>query len=217
NIVKTDKFHIKGRPAECFDDPCIGIILFIVNGVMDHMISPGPHLSPAVKDSHLFDAVWRSAFDVLIQGSELVADLFYISNKLRELHGQFQISSISDPVNRLSQDGSSRSYPVHFGLLHRVSSLMEDIREDIGQEPSFAVTHSFDITQQPQCRAISYASHYSIKSDSLNLLHNRLCTDPVVPNEHHGFFSAFMGDVHHLFRQFRNLSALECLEITKFL
>src|SRR5699024_8373350 len=107
NIVKTDKFHIKGRPAKCFDNPCIGIILFIVNGVMDHMIPPGPHLSPAVKDSHLFDAVWGSAFDVLIQGPELVADLFYIINKLRELHSQFQISSISDPVNRLSQDCSS--------------------------------------------------------------------------------------------------------------
>ena len=39
NIVKTDKGYIKRRAAQCFDNTEVGVILFVIDCVMYHMIS----------------------------------------------------------------------------------------------------------------------------------------------------------------------------------
>ena len=47
-VIKADKFHVKRSTAECLDDARIRIILLVVNGMVDHMVAPRAHFSPAV-------------------------------------------------------------------------------------------------------------------------------------------------------------------------
>ena len=48
DIIKSDKPYIKRCTAQCFHDTCIRIILFVVDRMMYHMITPRTHLTPAV-------------------------------------------------------------------------------------------------------------------------------------------------------------------------
>ena len=93
---------------------------------------------------------------------------------------------------------------------------MERIREEVWQESSFCIFHPVNITDQTQCRTVSNTSYDCIQTDGLELIHKWFHSDPVISKEHHGFFSTFMCDIHHLFCKLGNLSSLECLKILKF-
>ena len=69
------------------------------------------------------------------------------------------------------------------------------------------------ITDQTQRRTISNTSYQCIQSDGFELIHKRLCSDPVITEEHHRFFAFLMGNVYHFFCKFCNFTALERLEI----
>ena len=92
---------------------------------------------------------------------------------------------------------------------------MENIREEIRKETAFSVFHTFNITDQAQCGSVSNTSDYSVQSDCLKFIHERLHADPVIAKEHHSLFSALMGYVDHFLRQLCNFSSLESLEITE--
>ena len=215
NIVKTDELHIEGSAGQRFDHAEVGIILFIVQGMMHHMVAPGTHFAPAVQYRNPLHAVRGGSLHVLIQLAELRAYGFHIIHKFRELHGQLQISAIADAVHGLSQDGTSCRHPVDLRLLHRITALVEGIREEIRKKSSFRILHAFNIADQAQGGSISYASHHSVQADGLEFVHKRLRADPVIAQEHHGLFAAFMADIHHFLRDLRYLSALERLEVLK--
>ncbi len=92
---------------------------------------------------------------------------------------------------------------------------MERIREEIRQETPFRVFNPFNITDQPKGGPIAHTSDHRVQPDTVEFIHKRLHANPVIPKEHHRFFPALMGDIHHLFRQFRNFPSLEILEITE--
>ena len=48
DIIKGDKAHVKRCATQRFHDSGIGIILFVVNCMMNHVIAPCTHLAPAV-------------------------------------------------------------------------------------------------------------------------------------------------------------------------
>ena len=117
---------------------------------MHHVTAPCPHFTPAVQHCHPFDAVRRSALDILVQFAELVADALDIVEELRELAGQLQVASVADAVNGLAQDGAAGCDPVFFGFFHRVAALMERVREEVRQKASFRVLHALNVGDQAQ-------------------------------------------------------------------
>ena len=145
DILKADKLHIKRCARQHFDHARIAVILLVVEGMMHHVTAPCPHFTPAVQHSHPFDAVRRSALDILIQFAELLADALHIVHKLRELQCQLQIATIANAVNGRSQDGAAGCDPVLLGFPHRVAALMERVREEVRQKASFRVLHALDV------------------------------------------------------------------------
>ena len=92
---------------------------------------------------------------------------------------------------------------------------MECVREKVWEETPLCIFDAFDVADQSEGRTIAYASHDRVQPDGLELIHKRLHADPVIPQEHHSFFPALMGNIYHLFRQLCNLFSLECLKIKK--
>ena len=217
DIVKTDELHVERRAAQRLNDPCVGVVLFVVDRVVHHMVPPCAHLAPAVEDCDFFDAVRSRAFDIVIQCPELIAYTLNIVDEFRELHRKLQVTAVSDPVDGLPEDRPSRCHPVDFRFFHRIPALMECIREEIRKEAPLCISDSFDIADQPESRSVSNAPDDCVQTDALELIHERLHADPVVAQEHHCLFAALMRNVYHFLRQLRDLSSLECLEITEFL
>ena len=94
---------------------------------------------------------------------------------------------------------------------------MEGIREEIWKETAFCVFYILDVTEQTQCSTISNTSNNCIKSDRSKFIHKWLHTDPVITHEHHSFSAIFMNNINHLFGKLCYFSALESLDIFKFL
>ena len=181
------------------------------------MVPPCAHLAPAVEDCDFFDAVRSRAFDIVIQCPELIAYTLNIVDEFRELHRKLQVTAISDPVDGLPEDRPSRCHPVDLCFFDRISALVEGIREEVRKETSLCIPDSFDIADQSESRSVSHAPDDCVQPDGLELIHERLHADPVVAQEHHCLFAALMRNVYHFLRQLRDLSSLECLEITEFL
>ena len=57
---------------------------------------------------------------------------------------------------------------------------MEGVWEEVGEEASFCVGDSFDIADETERAAVSYASHHGIEANGLKLIHERFCSNPVV-------------------------------------
>ena len=213
NILKGDKLHIKGSAGQRLDDAGIGIVLLLIQGMVHHMAAPGAHSAPAVQHRHSLHAVGSGAPDALIQQPELVAHRLDIVHEIRELQRQLQISAVANAVDGLAQDGSAGGDPVFPGFLHRVAPLVEGIREEIGQEPALGVPDAGDVGNQPQGGAVAHGAHHRVQPDGPPLVHEGLGANPVIAQEHHGFQSVFMGDVHHFPAQGGHLPALEGLEV----
>ena len=96
-----------------------------------HMASPASNFTPAVQHSYFPHAIRNRSLCVLIQLAELVAHILYIIQKFRKIQSQLQISTIADPVNRFSQNGTSCGNPVLLCLLHRVSAVTKSIGEKV--------------------------------------------------------------------------------------
>ena len=94
---------------------------------------------------------------------------------------------------------------------------MEGIREEVWKETSFGIFYSWNITDQTKGCTISNRTYDCIQTYGFELVHKRFHTDPVVTEEHHGFFSILMHDIHKLFCKLRNFSSLECGKIHEFL
>ena len=216
DIVKADKGYIKRRATQCFDNTEVGVILFVVDCMMYHMISPGTHLSPAVQNCYLFYAVRCCSLNIVIQSTEFPAHGFDVFYKIRELDCQFQITAVTDSLDWASKDRTPCCYPVDFCFFYRISALMEGIRKEIWQKSSFCVFHMFNITEKAQCCTVSNTSDNCIQSDGCKLIHKWFHTDPVIPHEHHGFSSVFMHNIYHFLCKCSHLTALECLKIFKF-
>ncbi|CCZ27244.1 unknown [[Ruminococcus] torques CAG:61] len=180
------------------------------------MASPCSHLAPAVKHCDFLHAVRCRSFYICIKRTELVAYLLYIIKEFRELKRKFKITAVSDTIDRFSKDCSSCCHPVIFCFFDRISVLVEHIREEVRQQTSFCIFHSFDITDQTKRRTVSYASYNSVNTKCFKLFHKRLCSDPVISEEHHCFFTTFVRDLCHLFYDLGNFSSLERLKILKF-
>ena len=183
---------------------------------MDHMAAPGAHFAPAVQDRNFLEAVRNGALDVLVKFTEFIADLLHIVQEVRELHRQLQIAAVADTVDGFAQDGSAGGHPVVFCLFDRISAFAEDIREEIREQTAFGIFDARDIADQTQRGSVSDAADYRIQAESLEFFHKWFGADPVVAQEHHGFFSVFVGDVHHLTDDLCHFTALECLEVLVF-
>ena len=94
---------------------------------------------------------------------------------------------------------------------------MEGIREEIRKETAFGIFYTRNITDQTKGGSISHRAYHSIQPYGLKFIHKRLHADPMIAEEHHGFFSILMHDIHKLFCKFCNFSSLECGKIHKFL
>ena len=93
---------------------------------------------------------------------------------------------------------------------------MESIREEVWKKTSLCIVYIFNIADQTKGCTVSNTSYYCINSDRCELIHKWFHSNPVIPKEHHGFFSVLMYNINHLFCKFCNFSSLECLEITEF-
>ncbi len=94
---------------------------------------------------------------------------------------------------------------------------MECVREEVRQKSSFRIRYPFNVTDQPQSGTVPHTSHHSIQSHFLKLPHKGLCADPVVSQKHHGFLTAFMGNIHHLLDNLSDFPSLKSLKILKLL
>ena len=94
---------------------------------------------------------------------------------------------------------------------------MEGIREEIRKETSLGIFDTRNITDQTKRCSISHRTYHGVQSYGLELIHKRLHTDPVIAEEHHGFFSILMHDIHKLFCKLRDFSSLERGKIHEFL
>ena len=183
---------------------------------MNHMTPPGPHPAPAVKHGHPAHAVGNTSFHIFIQLTELITDRFHIIHKIRKIHGQFQITAITDPIHRFAENRPAGRHPVYLRLFHRISPLIKGIREKIGQQPSFCIRHPLNIADQPKRSAVSHTSHHRIQSDTRKFLQKRLRSDPVISQEHHRLLAEGMGNIHHLFYDFHHFPVLESQKILIF-
>ena len=217
DIVKGDESHIKGGAGQGLDDAGIGIVLLLVQGVVDHVAAPCTHLTPAVQDRHGLDAVGGGALNVLVELPELVADGFHIVDELGELERQLQVAAVADPVDGLAQDGPPGGDPVFLGFLYGIAALVEGVREEIGQETPLGVFDTGDIGNQTQGGAVAHRADHRIQADGLEFLQEGLGANPVVAQEHHGLLAQLMGDIHHFLGKGRNLPALEGLEVLELL
>ena len=102
DVIEADKPHLVGSSGQGLDHPGVGVILLLVQGVMDHVAAPGPGLAPGVEDGHRFDAVGGGPLDVVVELPELVADALYIVNERGEPAGQLQIAAVADAVDGFS-------------------------------------------------------------------------------------------------------------------
>ena len=88
----------------------------------------------------------------------------HFPKEFRELKRKFKITAVSDTIDRFSKDCSSCCHPVIFCFFDRISVLVEHIREEVRQQTSFCIFHSFDITDQTKRRTVSYASYNSVNT-----------------------------------------------------
>ena len=176
---------------------------------MHHMAAPGAGFAPGIEDRHRFDAVGRGALDIFIQLPELIAHALHVLDEFREVACQLQVTAVTDAVDGLAQDSPAGGDPVLFRLPDRVASLVEGVREEVGQETSLGVRYAGNVRDQAQGGTVAHRTHHRVQADGLKLVHIGLGADPVVAQEHHGLFAQFMGDVHHLLGQLGHLPALE--------
>ena len=115
---------------------------------MYHMIAPGSHFAPAVQNGNFFHTIRSGSLDILIQCTEFFANGFDIFYKIRELKCKFQISPITNSLNRAAQDCSSCCYPVDLCFFDRITTLMECIRKEIWQKSSFGIFYMLDVTEE---------------------------------------------------------------------
>ena len=90
---------------------------------------------------------------------------------------------------------------------------MEGIGEEVWQESSLGVLDAGNVGNQAQGAAVADAADDGIDAGFLKFRHERLTTDPMVAQEHHGFLAVFVDDVGHFFHQTGHLTALERLEV----
>ena len=48
HLIEGEKLHVEGSAGQGLDDPGVGVVLLLVQGVMDHVTAPGAGLSAAV-------------------------------------------------------------------------------------------------------------------------------------------------------------------------
>ena len=188
-VVKAQEAHAEGRAGQGFDDPGVGVVLLLVQGVVNHVAAPGTGPAPAVQHRNGLGAVGLGPVDMAVQLPELLAHGFHIINELREFTGQLQVPAVADAVNGLAQDGPPGGNPVLPGLSHRVPSLVESVREEVGQEAPLGVLHPGDVGDEPQGGPVAHAAHHRVQADGLELLQVGLRADPVIPQEHHGLLA----------------------------
>ena len=217
HLVETDELHVVGGAGQGLDHSGIGVVLLLVQGVVDHVAAPGPGPAPAVQHGHPLHTVGGGALDVVIQLPELAADALHVVDELGELAGQLQVAAVADAVDGFSQNGPAGGDPVLLGLPDGVAPFMEGIGEEVGQEPPLGVLHPGDVSDEPQGGAVTHAPHHRVQADGLELVHVGLGADEVVPQEHHGLLAQLVGDIHHLAGQCGHLPALEGHEVLEFL
>ena len=93
---------------------------------------------------------------------------------------------------------------------------MKRIREEIREQSALGVFHALYVTDQTERRAVSDTSDHGIQPDPLKFFHKRFCSDPVIPQKHHSFFSVLVRDIHHLFYDLCHFPALKRLKIPVF-
>ena len=86
------------------------------------MVAPGAHFTPAVQDRYTLHTVWDHTLDVIIECTEFLAYLFDILYKIREFQSKFQVSAVTDSLDRASKDRTPCCYPVYFGFLDRIAA-----------------------------------------------------------------------------------------------
>ena len=109
DVVEGDELHIEGRAGQSLNDAGVGVVLLLVQGMVDHVAAPCTHLAPAVQHRNDLDAVGSGALDVLVQFPELVADGLHVVDELGEFQSQLQVAAVADAVDGLAQDGAAGS------------------------------------------------------------------------------------------------------------
>ena len=209
DILKTDKGHVKRCTAERLDHAGVAVVFLLVQGMVHHVAAPGTRLAPAVEHGHTLQTHGPAALDVLVELTELVAHALHIIEELRKLARQLQIAAVADAVDGLAQDGAAGGEPVVSRLAYGVAALVEGIGEEVGQKAAFGVFDARDVTDETQRAAVSDAAHHRVQPDAGKLRHIRFRADPVVAQEHHGFASVLVGDIHELPGQCCDLAPLE--------
>ena len=86
---KLMNFYIIRCAAQCFNDTCITVVLFLIQCMMNHMAAPGTHFAPAFQYCNGFYTIRCGSFCIFIQQTELIADTL---NIIDEFPGNSQAS-----------------------------------------------------------------------------------------------------------------------------
>ena len=149
--------------------------------------------------------------------AEFTDHLFYLFDKAGPLGSQLQITTVSNPVQRRSQNRSPGLHPVILCLPDRIPSLRKYIREEIWKKTALRVINTLDIGYHPHCNSVSDRTYHGIQTDVVKVFAERFRSDPVISQEHHGFFAVGMDNVHQVFGQPADLYLLKFDKVPEFL
>ena len=165
---------------------------------------PAPQFSPRIQHSYLEarapgtvpSAVFRDAL-------ELLRDLRHMFHKLRKLQRQAQIPAVAHARHGLLHDRAAAFDPDRRRFTHRVSSIIEHIREEIRIKPCLRLLDR-DVRYHPRGHSVAGRSHHRVQSDLREVLPVRLGPGPVVSQEHDRLFPIRMRQFHALLRKPRH-------------
>ena len=148
--------------------------------MMHHVAPPRAHFSPTIQHGNRFNAVRSCPLDVLIQGTKFVGYVGNVVHKIGKLKRKFQVTSVPDTVDRLTQQSSPRRYPIYFRFLYGVSTRMKRIGKKIRQKTAFGIPHTGNITDKAKRASVSDTADNRIKTNRFKLFQKRFGSYPMV-------------------------------------
>ena len=186
HVVEGQELHVHRQSRQRLEDPQVGVGLAVPQGVRDHMRHPGAQAAPGVDDRDLEAGGQRTQpRGALVDGAELRDDLLDAVDEIGVLHGQGQVAAVADPVQGGAHDGAPGLQPAAVGLGDGIAPRVEDIGEEVRQEPALGVAHVRDVGDHPAGRPRSDRADDGVQAGGGEVLAVGLGADPVVAQEHH--------------------------------
>ena len=161
--------------------------LLVPQGMGNHMGLPRAQLSPRVQNCNAYGCT-RGLFPArgLVKGTEFRKDFLHAVNKFRELQSQGKVAAIAHTIQGTTDDCTTSGAPRFVRLTQGISTLTEDIWEEVGKEAPLGVAHTGNIGDHAAGCCRTDGSNNRIHLDRREVGSVGFHTDPVIAEEHHG-------------------------------